>query len=143
VAPGTTVRGETWRFEMSAARPWHPEESPVRGNDTAVLDADALPGSLAVRSVQLGDRVQVLGVGTRKLQDVLVDRKVPREHRAALVVLAAERAVIWVPGVVRSAVARVRDGTHRVVEARFISDDKLALPLTKSCGTLPERSGRT
>jgi hypothetical protein len=50
---------------------------------------------------------------------------------------------VWVPGVVRSSAARVGDATRQVLEARLVSHDKLALPLTKPCGTLAERVERT
>ena len=105
----------------------------------ALLDADALPGPLAVRGPQAGDRLRIHAVGTRKLHDVLIDRKVPRSQRRALPVLVAGDVVLWVPGVVRSAAARVADGTRRVLRARWWSDDKVALPLQNPCGNLTPR----
>jgi tRNA(Ile)-lysidine synthase len=96
-----------------------------------------------VRLPRRGDRVHVPRVGTRKLHDVLVDRKVPRERRAALPVLTAGDVLLWVPGVVRSSAARVGDTTRWVYEARLLHDDKIALPLTKPCGNLAEREERT
>jgi tRNA(Ile)-lysidine synthase len=136
LAPGETVRGSTWGLEVSAPRRWEAGEDPQRGPDGTLLDAEALPGPLAVRTRRRGERVRVPNVGTRKLHDVLVDRKVPRERRATLPVVVAGDAVLWVPGVVRSAVARVVDNTRWVLEVRLLSDDKLALPLVKPCGSL-------
>src|SRR5207253_1897116 len=66
-----------------------------------------------------GDRVRLLAGGTRKLQDVLVDGKVPRETRALLPVLAAGPEILWVPGLARGACAPVGPATTRVVEAIF------------------------
>jgi len=119
LAPGETVRGPTWSLEVSAPRRWEAGESPLRGADGALLDAEALPGPLAVRGRRRGDRVRVPNVGTRKLHDVLVDRKVPRERRAALPVLVAGDVVVWVPGVVRSTVARAVATTRWVLEVRL------------------------
>jgi tRNA(Ile)-lysidine synthase len=93
-----------------------------------------------VRAPRRGDRIQVPNVGTRKLQDVLVDRKVPREHRAALPVLMAGEVAVWVPGIVRSAVARIADGTRWVLEARLLRHDKVALPLAKPYGSVTSRA---
>jgi tRNA(Ile)-lysidine synthase len=65
-----------------------------------VLDAAALGRQLTIRSWRPGDRVQPLGLGGRKkLQDVFVDRKVPRDERALVpVVLDAQERVAWVAG---------------------------------------------
>ena len=49
---------------------------------------------LTLRHVRTGDRVR-LG----KLQDLLVNAKVPRPERARLPVLARGARVMWIPGV--------------------------------------------
>lgn len=64
------------------------------------LDAEALRGrTLVVRTRLPGDRIRPVGMqGSRKLQDLLVDAKVPAEDRARLPVLAVGADVVWVPG---------------------------------------------
>lgn len=61
--------------------------------------AVALPGGGAVvaRSRLPGDRIRLPG-GSRKLQDVFVDRKVPRPMRAHIPVVALDGAPFWLPG---------------------------------------------
>ncbi|HYO53167.1 MAG TPA: tRNA lysidine(34) synthetase TilS [Archangium sp.] len=60
---------------------------------------------LTVRTRRAGDRVRG-PAGSRKLQDVLVDRRIPAERRDALpVVMDAGGTVLWVPGVWNSTVA--------------------------------------
>lgn len=54
---------------------------------------------LIVRSWEPGDRIRPLGMsGSRKLQDLFVDQKVPRDRRASIPVLVCRGQVIWVPG---------------------------------------------
>lgn len=61
---------------------------------------------LTVRTRRPGDRVQG-PAGSRKLQDVMVDRRIPAERRDVLpVVTDAEGALLWVPGVWNSTLAR-------------------------------------
>ena len=68
--------------------------------DDGPLDADRLGPTLAVRPWQAGDRMRPLGLGgSRALQDLFTDRKVPRERRAAVPVVVAGDEIAWVPGV--------------------------------------------
>jgi hypothetical protein len=57
-------------------------------------------------------------------------------------VLTVGDAAVGIPGVLRTSVARVGEATRHVVEARWVTNDKPALPLEKPCGTLAERGGR-
>ncbi len=70
------------------------------GGQTALV---ALPAAapLVVRSWRFGDRYRPLGLGgrRRKLQDLFVDRKVPRGERTRIpLVVDADGHVIWVVG---------------------------------------------
>lgn len=63
--------------------------------------ADGLALPLAVRSRRPGDRFRPLGMGGRqkKLQDLLVDRKVSREERDSLpLVVDSADKIVWVVG---------------------------------------------
>jgi tRNA(Ile)-lysidine synthase len=90
--------------------------------DTAVIDAAAAAGGLAVRSRRPGDSIRPLGLaGRKKLQDVLVDRKVPRadRDRVPLVVDAGDR-ILWIGGHVVAEDARVTARTRSVVVLKLI-----------------------
>ena len=63
------------------------------------LDEEAVGGHLVVRSRKPGDRIRPAGLGgTRKLQDVFVDAKVPRDARVLYPVIGSEKEVFTVPG---------------------------------------------
>lgn len=101
-----------WRFAIResdrAVRP-----TPWR----AIFDRDAVdPAALRVRTRTSGDRIEPLGLdGTRKLQDVFVDSKVPRDERECWPVVAEGAVVLWVPGLARSRHAPVSARTRRVL----------------------------
>jgi tRNA(Ile)-lysidine synthase len=119
IAPGMGVEhpARLWRLALGAVRARGPEE--VRAPDAAhaLFDADVLSVTgLVVRPPQPGDRVRLLGGGRRKVQDVLVDAKVPRESRGTVPLLVAEGEVLWVAGVLRGAGAALGPSTRRVVE---------------------------
>ncbi|HHV76108.1 MAG TPA: tRNA lysidine(34) synthetase TilS [Syntrophothermus lipocalidus] len=67
--------------------------------DFVCLDWDKLKKPLEVRSRRPGDRFRPLGLGgTKKLQDFLVDSKVPVEERDRVGLLACEDEIYWVIG---------------------------------------------
>ena len=87
----------------------------------AVVDAAAVPGALRVRSPRTGDAFRPLGLGgTKKLQDLFVDRKIARAERdrVPLVVDAADR-IVWVAGHAASEDFRVTGPTGAVVILRL------------------------
>ena len=80
------------------------------------FDADVVRFPLTVRFRRPGDRIRPFGgAGRRKVQDVLVDAKVPRASRDRLPLVFEGDEVIWVPGVVRAVAAPVQSGTVRVL----------------------------
>ncbi len=101
---------------MSAGRVELPTGLVARGDEVA-LDAGQLNGPLAVRSRRPGDLLRPLGLGGRKkLQDLFVDAKIPREDRdrIPIVVDAADR-IAWVPGVSVAEEFRVTGDTRAMV----------------------------
>ena len=84
---------------------------------SAVVHVDQLPENvdaakisldgLVYRSRQAGDTMQLV-TGTKKLSDLFIDRKVPRESRDSIAVLAKGSRVYWVKGIaVDPAVERI------------------------------------
>jgi len=66
----------------------------------ASFDAAKVDGSpITVRGWRPGDRIEPLGMeGSRKLQDILVDQKIPLARRAQVPVVECRGEVIWLPG---------------------------------------------
>jgi tRNA(Ile)-lysidine synthase len=94
------------RAEVSPAVP------PVDGPDLAVLDPAALAGPLTVRSWREGDRMRPLGLGgSKSLQDLFTDRKVPRSLRHTLPVVTSDGRIVWIAGVAVSDEFAAKPGT--------------------------------
>jgi tRNA(Ile)-lysidine synthase len=51
--------------------------------------------------------------GSRSLQDLFTDRKIPRARRARVPVVVSGGEIAWVPGVATGERFRVRAGTRR------------------------------
>jgi tRNA(Ile)-lysidine synthase len=70
------------------------------GSPEVLVATDALAGPLTVRAWQDGDRMRPVGLGgTKSLQDLFTDRKVPRALRRSLPVVEAGGQIVWVAGV--------------------------------------------
>jgi tRNA(Ile)-lysidine synthetase-like protein len=92
----------------------------AEGGRWAAFDAEKVPFPLSVRGIKAGDRIRPFGLDAdKKVKEILIDRKVPREERwGRAVVCDAEGKLLWIPGVVRSAHAPVTQKTRRTVVLR-------------------------
>jgi tRNA(Ile)-lysidine synthase len=85
-----------WRFDVSRGDP--SDVQVCQDAMEALLDEDAV-GFLSVRSRQPGDRLRPLGLGgSKKVQDILVDAKVPADKRDGVPIVCDERGIVWVVG---------------------------------------------
>ena len=100
------------------------------GPFNAYLDRDVLGGELALRTRRRGDRFQPLGVHraaasrsreqtTTKLQDFLVDQRVPRSWRDQVPLVVSPRGIAWVVGWRIAHWARVTPQTRRALRLEF------------------------
>ena len=90
------------------------------GTSIAVIDEAAIEGPLVVDGPRPGDRMRPLGMsGSRKLQDVLTDAKVPRRMRPITPVVRDGERVVWVAGVRLSDEFRVTGSTGRAVRLSY------------------------
>lgn len=87
--------------------------------DRAYLDADAIPGTLVIRSRRPGDRYG--GPGRKKVKKMLIDARIPLQARAALPMLASDNIVLWIPGFPPAPVVAVQAKTTRYVVLKMTS----------------------
>jgi tRNA(Ile)-lysidine synthetase-like protein len=75
----------------------------------AVLQAGSAVAPFTVRNRRPGDRMRPLGApGRRKVQDLMVDRKIPRETRDSVpIVVDATGRIVWVAGLAIAEECRV------------------------------------
>jgi len=69
------------------------------GGGEVELDAATLSDTVTVRGWRDSDRIRPVGLGgTKTLQDLFTDRKVPRELRRSLPIVEADGEIAWVAG---------------------------------------------
>lgn len=85
-----------------------------------VLDREALGSELLVRSWRPGDRIASLGLGgTKALQDLFVERRVPRRERARVAIVEAGGEIAWVAGLAMSERFKVTPATRHAVRLSY------------------------
>jgi tRNA(Ile)-lysidine synthase len=83
----------------------------------AYVDGAAIAGPLCVRGVRPGDRMRPLGLaGTRKLQDVLVDLRVPAARRPFVPVVVCGGSILWVCGLLSAEQGKIAAETSELVK---------------------------
>jgi len=114
--PGETIFSG-WRVVTSIVG----ETAPVRNNSfVAYFDLSKVSKRLLVRRRQPGDRFQPLGMKEfKKLQDFMVDAKIPRSWRERVPLVCSPEQILWVVGWRIDDRAKVTETTKRVLRIEF------------------------
>ena len=117
------TRRDGWEVSAESVRVG-PATTLDTGNPlTAYLSSGALAEGATVRTWQPGDRMQPLGMtGTRKLQDIFTDARIPRHWRERIPLVVTPRGIAWIIGSRIADWAAVRPEASEVA-ATFIRFD--------------------
>ena len=117
--PGEVVIPEI-NCVMSAEVALSAVNAPAPNRGLAIVPKERVVGGLAVRNRRAGDRLRSSGVGHKKVQDLLVDRKVPREARDGVPIVVDEAGhIVWVAGHAVDRDFQVSDPAQAVVILRL------------------------
>ena len=91
------------------------------GDDFAAsLDLDKTGGKLMVRCRRPGDRFRPLGMSqTKKLQDFMVDSRIPRSWRDRVPLVCSPQQILWVVGWRIDDRVKVTETTRKVLHLKF------------------------
>lgn len=104
------------RLSRHPVEPWMFRGAPDRAALVLPLEAG---DRVTIRNRRSGDCIQPLGApGSRRLKEVLIDRRVPKQERDRLPLLCVGERIAWVPGVTidqRFRLPEMGDTTRRTV----------------------------
>jgi len=105
-----------WLFILKEVEPARGfVEDPLR----ELIDRDRIKEPFLIRNWRPGDRLRPLGMaGTKKIQDLFVDSRVPQEERARAPLLCDQQGIVWVVGLRLSEDYKVTDKTKRALLIR-------------------------
>ncbi|MDO8472252.1 MAG: tRNA lysidine(34) synthetase TilS [Dehalococcoidia bacterium] len=90
---------------------------------SAFLDYEKTGSQLVVRTRNNGDRFQPLGMEQhKKLQDFMVDARIPRAWRDGIPLVCAPDQILWVGGWRIDGRVRVTESTRKVLCLRFLRE---------------------
>lgn len=75
------------------------ERIPQRNQKNLVFIDKEKAKELLIRLKRPGDRINIGGTASKKLQDLFVDLKIPRAERDSWPVVVSGKEVVWVPGI--------------------------------------------
>ncbi|MDD5641662.1 MAG: tRNA lysidine(34) synthetase TilS [Syntrophales bacterium] len=126
--------GWSWRLDSRPflpGTPW-PQEAQI-----AWLDQDCLNFPVTIRYFQPGDRFWASGApGAKKLQDFLVDSKIPRWLRPFIPLVESDGQIIWVAGLRVAEGAKLTGRTRNLLEMEFSpgnADTRRVWKMLKAC----------
>ncbi|MBK8449759.1 MAG: tRNA lysidine(34) synthetase TilS [Saprospiraceae bacterium] len=95
--------------------------------NTCIIDYEKTVYPLIYRKWQDGDVIQPLGMAGKhkKVQDVLTDLKVSLFDKELVYVLASETEILWIPGYLRSEIAKLNANSKHILRFEFIKNENL------------------
>lgn len=85
---------------------------------TKVFDYDKIKHTLFCRTRKAGDVIPLQN-GRKKIKDLFIDEKIPRDRRGSYPLITMGEEVLWVPGLRASAAAEVDEQTVRRIWIRI------------------------
>jgi len=94
----------------------------MEAREAVYADRATLP-PLVLRTRRAGDYMR-LPVGRKKLKEILIDDKIPREERDALplIALADTHEIFWIAGGRRSTLAPVTESTQDILSISYVKE---------------------
>lgn len=92
---------------------------------TKYFDYDKIKGDMIIRNRKEGDRFFPYGMkGSKKLKDIFIDLKVPREKRDYIPLLCFGDDICWIIGYRSSEIFKVGTDTKNILKIRFERGEK-------------------
>lgn len=91
--------------------------NPKSSRNMKYFDYDKINGDINLRSRREGDKFNPLGMkGSKKLKDIFIDLKIPREKREDLPLLCFGEDIAWIVGYKISDKYKVDENTKRILQ---------------------------
>lgn len=98
------------------------EYNPMDKNSVS-LDYDLIKGNIIARNRQNGDSMIPSGMsGSKKLKDIFIDLKIPKQERDKIIIIADDNNILWVEKYRIHNNYKVSDATKKILNITFIKE---------------------
>lgn len=119
--PGQIELADGWAIESGIGNRFH-----ANNQWCITFDADALEPPLLARARQAGDRMRpVGGRGSRSIQNMFVDAKIPRALRDQWPIIADTQQIVWLPGVRAAEGCVATAQTKHAIWIRIVAPERI------------------
>lgn len=92
---------------------------------TKLMNYDILKGNVSIRNRRPKDYMIIDGKGRKKkLKDMLIDMKIPKEERDKLVLLTKDSEVLWIIGYRMSESCKINADTKKTIKVKYKEMEK-------------------
>lgn len=85
------------------------------------FDYDKIKGNLIVRTRKNGDYIVPLGLqGSKKIKELFIDCKVPREKRDSVPIICDGDNIVWIVGYKMSEIYKVDNNTKKILKLKYM-----------------------
>ncbi len=89
----------------------------IEDKDSFCVDFDLVKGSLTVRNRRPGDSITPCGMeGSKKVKDVFIDLKIPKEERDSRLIVADDENIIWLEGYRINDKYKINESTKKILK---------------------------
>lgn len=91
---------------------------------TKLIDCDIMENDLQLRTRMSGDYIVVDAKGSKKkLKDYFIDKKIPKEERDNILLVANGNDIVWVVGYRLSEAYKVKDTSRNICQLKIVMED--------------------
>ncbi len=107
---------------VSRVFPYDKHAGIPKDGDIRWFDYDRLKGVLVLRRREVGDYLYIRGVGKKSLKSFMIDKKINREMRDDVALIACDHHIVWVIGYRTSDAFRVDEHTKQILEIQYVKE---------------------
>ncbi|MBD7910976.1 MULTISPECIES: tRNA lysidine(34) synthetase TilS [Clostridium] len=88
-----------------------------KNNEIKYFNYDSINGNIIIRQRKNGDKINPLGMkGSKKLKDIFIDMKIPKENRELIPIIQFDENIAWVFSIKISELYKVTEKTKKVLK---------------------------
>lgn len=96
-----------------------------KNNSIKYFNYDVIDGNIIIRQRKSGDKINPLGMkGTKKLKDIFIDMKIPKEERDLIPIMQFGEKIGWIVSLKLSDEFKITKNTKKILQVSFSVEER-------------------